>query len=44
MATLTDNKTGQVTQIIGPVIDVEFPEGNLPEIYDALNMKTTVSR
>ena len=39
MATLTDNKTGQVTQIIGPVIDVEFPEGNLPEIYDALTIE-----
>lgn len=39
MATLTDNKTGQITQIIGPVIDVEFPEGNLPEIYDALTIE-----
>lgn len=39
MTTLTDNKTGQVTQIIGPVIDVEFPEGNLPEIYDALTIE-----
>ena len=28
--------TGLITQIIGPVIDVEFPDGNLPEIYDAL--------
>ena len=39
MTTLTENKTGQVTQIIGPVIDVEFPEGNLPEIYDALTIE-----
>lgn len=31
---------GQITQIIGPVIDVEFPHGNLPEIYTALNIKT----
>jgi F0F1-type ATP synthase beta subunit len=23
-------------QIIGPVIDVEFPEGELPAIYNAL--------
>ena len=29
---------GQITQIIGPVIDVEFPHGNLPEIYDALKI------
>jgi F-type H+/Na+-transporting ATPase subunit beta len=29
---------GFVTQIIGPVIDVEFPEGELPKIYNALNV------
>ncbi len=29
---------GQITQVIGPVIDVEFPHGNLPEIYNALNI------
>ncbi len=36
MTTLTNSKIGQITQVIGPVIDVEFPSGNLPEIYDAL--------
>ena len=30
--------TGFVTQIIGPVIDVEFPDGNLPKIYNALKI------
>ena len=29
-------KKGFVTQIIGPIIDVEFPEGDLPKIYNAL--------
>jgi len=29
---------GFVTQIIGPVIDVEFPEGSLPKIYNALKV------
>jgi len=29
---------GFVTQIIGPVVDVEFPEGNLPNIYNALKI------
>jgi F-type H+-transporting ATPase subunit beta len=29
---------GFVTQIIGPVIDVEFPEGQLPKIYNALKV------
>ena len=31
---------GKIIQIIGPVVDVEFPEGtNLPEIYNALKIK-----
>ena len=29
---------GFVTQIIGPVVDVEFPEGELPGIYNAINV------
>ena len=29
---------GLITKIIGPVIDVEFPDGNLPKIYTALNI------
>src|SRR5438067_12825622 len=31
-------KTGKVTQVIGPVVDVEFPPGSLPEIYMALTV------
>ncbi len=27
---------GKITQVIGPVVDVEFEEGNLPEIFDAI--------
>ena len=34
---------GFVTQIIGPVIDVEFPEGSLPKIYNALKVVKEVS-
>ena len=30
---------GFVTQIIGPVVDVEFPEGELPKIYNALKVR-----
>tara|TARA_B100000686_G_scaffold25486_6_gene24682 strand:+ start:7958 stop:9379 length:1422 start_codon:yes stop_codon:yes gene_type:complete len=30
---------GRVTQIIGPVIDVEFEDGNLPELKNALVVK-----
>lgn len=39
MTVLTENE-GLITQIIGPVIDVEFRAGNLPEIYDALEIYT----
>ena len=35
-AVLTD--TGEIIQVIGPVIDVEFKNGDLPEIYDALEI------
>jgi F-type H+/Na+-transporting ATPase subunit beta len=29
---------GRVTQILGPVVDVEFPPGGLPEVYTALKL------
>ena len=32
---------GTVIQIIGAVIDVEFPKENLPKIYDALTVDET---
>eukprot|EP01041_Mallomonas_annulata_P000019 gene19-22_t len=35
----TSSNSGFVTQIIGPVIDVEFPEGSIPKIYNALNVR-----
>ncbi len=31
---------GIITKVIGPVIDVEFPSGDLPGIYTALNIFT----
>src|SRR6266699_2940861 len=30
---------GKIVQIIGPVLDVQFEEGHLPKIYDALIVK-----
>ena len=42
------NDIGKIVQVIGPVVDVEFSSGDLPEIYDALQIvaddgtKTTV--
>src|SRR3982751_6847833 len=32
------SKVGKVTQVIGPVVDVEFPAGSLPEIFTALTL------
>src|SRR5215831_11170552 len=29
---------GRITQVIGPVVDVEFPDGNLPAIFNALRV------
>ena len=31
-----DQKTGEVVQIIGPVVDVRFRQGELPAIYNAI--------
>ena len=30
--------TGKIAQVIGPVVDVEFPPGKLPAIYNALRV------
>src|SRR5258705_3771438 len=35
--TVTKQRSGKVVQVIGPVIDVEFPEG-LPAIYNAVRV------
>jgi F-type H+/Na+-transporting ATPase subunit beta len=32
----TVENTGRITQVIGPVVDVEFPSGHLPKILSAL--------
>jgi F-type H+-transporting ATPase subunit beta len=34
----TQTQNGKITQVIGPVVDVEFPPGALPEIYTALSV------
>ena len=50
--TSTDEKTpesgeaaasvGRVARVIGPVVDVEFPADQLPEIYFALHVDVTI--
>ncbi len=39
MVATTDTNVGKIVQIIGPVIDAEFPSGKLPRIYNALTVK-----
>jgi F-type H+-transporting ATPase subunit beta len=36
MATAATTATGRVIQITGPVVDIEFPAGQLPGIYNAV--------
>jgi len=38
MATATESTVGKVTQIIGSTFDAQFPEGNLPAIYNAVTV------
>jgi F-type H+/Na+-transporting ATPase subunit beta len=38
MSTVLHASQGRVAQVIGPVIDVEFQSGHLPEIYHALEI------
>jgi F-type H+-transporting ATPase subunit beta len=41
METTSNSKSsnGRITQVIGPIVDVEFPEGELPEVFTALLIK-----
>ena len=36
---MAEKRIGKIVQVIGPVIDVEFEAGQLPEIYNALRIK-----
>lgn len=39
VATTEKTNIGKITQVIGPVIDAQFPSGNLPRIYNALKVQ-----
>jgi F-type H+-transporting ATPase subunit beta len=40
MVTTTEKtNVGRITQIIGPVLDAEFPSGKMPRIYNALKIE-----
>ena len=40
---MTEKNLGSVTQIIGPVLDIEFENGKLPQIFNALKVKNNDS-
>jgi F-type H+/Na+-transporting ATPase subunit beta len=39
---MSEANIGYVKQVLGPVVDVEFPSGNLPEVYNALRLTNKV--
>ncbi|MEA2630633.1 MAG: F-type H+/Na+-transporting ATPase subunit beta, partial [Chloroflexota bacterium] len=39
MTTAAPAATGRVIQITGPVVDIEFPAGHLPGIYNAVEIQ-----
>lgn len=41
VATAEQTNIGKITQVIGPVVDVEFANGQMPKIYSALRISGT---
>jgi F-type H+/Na+-transporting ATPase subunit beta len=41
---MAEAKVGRVVQVIGPVLDVEFPDGHLPAIYNAVVIKENAGK
>jgi F-type H+-transporting ATPase subunit beta len=37
---LSEPNYGTVVQVIGPVVDIEFPPGHLPNLYDAIKISS----
>ena len=35
---MAEGSRGRIVQVMGPVVDVEFPRGELPDIYDAVEI------
>ncbi|XBH62750.1 hypothetical protein VPH35_116892 [Triticum aestivum] len=44
VSTIEEKSTGRVDQIIGPVLDITFPLGKLPYIYNALVVQSRNNR
>ncbi len=43
VTTAEKTNVGYVTQVIGPVVDIKFPAGEMPKIYNALKVQGTNS-
>lgn len=43
VSTFEEKNLGRILQIIGPVLDVAFPPGKMPNIYNALVVRTKTS-
>jgi len=39
---MSEKTVGIIKQVMGPVVDVEFPKGNIPAIYNALRVTNTM--
>jgi len=39
MTSKNGENLGEISQVIGPVVDVKFPSGELPEIYNAVHVQ-----
>ncbi|WP_280506199.1 F0F1 ATP synthase subunit beta [Nocardia farcinica] len=39
----TGGAAGRVVRVIGPVVDVEFPRGSIPELFNALHADVTLT-
>ncbi len=37
---MSEQTKGKITQVVGAVLDIRFPEGKLPSIYDAISIDT----
>ena len=35
---MAEKKTGKITQVISAVLDIKFPEGQLPEFNEAIDI------
>nr|HMQ22360.1 F0F1 ATP synthase subunit beta [Planctomycetota bacterium] len=44
MSTATGTSTGTILQVFGPVVDVRFPEGQLPAILNAVHIDDPIRK